>query len=248
MESTFFFTNGGLAVLSSVIQPADIALLNPTLPAGPMERYITDEVTRRMTLKPAALKSSVCGMPPSPIKPHTTASWLPRSTMPLPSSVTSHLKKMHYDQAKISHLFSLLNSARTICWGRARRLLMAPTTFWCSQPHLRSDPIMYSKSTTVTYRNLFDILGPYLFFRVSIFSVLDKFTRRTSIQSVIYMYTAMMISFWYGLHICWGLVMCYFLQIQMFSPAFELNFINCNFSHSATYKMERQTFQQVGNW
>ena len=33
------------------------------------------------------------------------------------------------------------------------------------------------------YRNLFDILGPYLNFRVPIFSVLAKFTQRLSIQS-----------------------------------------------------------------
>ena len=94
--------------------------------------------------KPAALKSSGCGMPASPIKPQTTASWLPRSTMPRPSSVTSHLSKMHNIQAKMYHLFSLLSSARTICWGRARRLLMAPTTFWCSQPHLKQKIIWFS--------------------------------------------------------------------------------------------------------
>ena len=145
MESTFLFTNGGLAVLSSVIQPADIALLKPTLPAGPGKKEMYNIWSLKGTKsKPAALKSSGCGMPASPIKPQTTASWLPRSTMPRPSSVTSHLSKMHNIQAKMYHLFSLLSSARTICWGRARRLLMAPTTFWCSQPHLKQKIIWFS--------------------------------------------------------------------------------------------------------
>ena len=35
MVATFFLTNGGLPVLSRVIHPDDIALLNPTLPAEP---------------------------------------------------------------------------------------------------------------------------------------------------------------------------------------------------------------------
>ena len=33
------------------------------------------------------------------------------------------------------------------------------------------------------FRDLFDFLGPYLFFRIPIFSIVSKFTQRVSIQS-----------------------------------------------------------------
>ena len=44
-------------------------------------------------------------------------------------------------------------------------------------------PIIVRVPITGPYRDLFGVLGPYLYFRVPIFSVLATFTQRMSIQS-----------------------------------------------------------------
>ena len=51
------------------------------------------------------------------------------------------------------------------------------------------------------YRYLFDVLGPYLYFRVLIFSVLASFTRRMSIQSAC-------IQQWVNLIYLWWVISC----------------------------------------
>ena len=136
IADTFLFTRGGLAALSKVIHPADIALLKPTFPAAPgkslkksigvSQKYLQqwkDQVAACLLLQPTPKRLlRDCHAQPFPSLLRSPPIWCQRFIL--------------HSQVNNPHLFSLLSSAKTICWGSARRLFTAPTTFWCSQPHL----------------------------------------------------------------------------------------------------------------
>ena len=76
----------------------------------------------------------------------------------------------------------------------------------------------------------FTFLGPYLYFRVPIFSVLAKFTQRMSIQSsCTQQWLNLMSKFLHYYCLLWRYASHVDSRVLIFTSAYALNFTNCRF-------------------